>query len=457
MNTFDQEFLETMMGARDVVSAACSHYGLYGTVIYYNPSPIPEGDRNRWYILAGTNPDILEDPLPCYIEPENLLRRQERNPALFYPDLFVVDLYKDTNQMKAMEKLVQYCKCTEFLKSIYNEYSTPLPDRLWISEINQLQKFKDSADNYDLDASVRSKCRKDLEWFFRREKSTGFRRRWLDYFRSERFPQDKGFFARISGYLSRDSQQTTLDRLTEDNDDLSKLEMQEHEFRAFKKNMKLFYPDVTYAVGKKTVVDHGIALARKNAGAEEVFGKNVTGEEYACIAKDRFAKEGWDALKDLQPAYWEFRDIYYKDVDEPLIAHIYNMTLLSYAKPDLVQDLDLSPLHVVNVPRSDFMNFVALAKANGLKFAIDGRGDYSIPSLEFIHVVYQEHQAEKLQGILERIVGDKITCSHLVGSGFGVFDPCPSAPEQPENIQPSPEQSPAEDPTFFDGEVDLPF
>ena len=133
------------------------------------------------------------------------------------------------------------------------------------------------------------------------------------------------------------------------------------------------------------------------------------------IRKDRFAEEGFAALADLRPAYWEFRDVYYKAADEDLVAGVYNRIALSYAKCNPLMDLkERGELRLTKIPASDFMNFVSLAKANKLRFYIDNDGDFALPSLDHINVIYNAHQEEKLQGITERMVHDKVEYSHML-------------------------------------------
>lgn len=401
--------------AIDHIKQICSEYGLYGNIIHYTPSPIPESDRNKYYIVAGTDPAIVGDSLPEYYFPEDVLRRQERNSSLFYPNAWVFDLSEDDNRMSATEQLVEYCKSVEFLRTIYGEYGLNLPEKIRISEINQLLNFYSSANNPLLDDRTRKKCRKDLDWFFKRERSTGIRKKWLDYFRSEKFPDDKGPIGRISGFVFRNRQHLSIRQMMDANCELHKLEMEEHEYKLFVKFMKEVYPEVSYYAGPKEVVNNGIGNPKET---EDVFGRRITGEEYAVIRKERFADEGWDALKNLKPAYWEFRDVYYKACDEPLIAAAYNSITLIFAKCDPLNDLvsisKQSPLRLIDIPQGqEFMNFVSLAKANQLRFYIDNIGQFATPSLDKVRVIYNEHQGEKLKGILERMVVDKISFSHM--------------------------------------------
>ena len=133
------------------------------------------------------------------------------------------------------------------------------------------------------------------------------------------------------------------------------------------------------------------------------------------IRKQRFAKEGWDALKDLKMAYWEFRDICFRDVDEPIVASIYHKITLDYAKCNPLGELrNHGAMHLAQITATDFMNFVSLAKANGLRFYIDTDGLYSMPSLKHVNILYNEEQAEILAGIVGRMMNDKVNHSHMM-------------------------------------------
>lgn len=410
--------IQDIPAADATVRDICREYGLYGRIVYFEPTQVPESDRCRFYILAGVSEDVMKDPLPNHIQPEELVRKQARNLSLFYPDCFALDMTEVKDAMKSTELLVEYCRKTEFLKSIYGEYSTPLPEKIRESEIEQLNNYQTQANNPDLSESVQERCRKGLKKFFKAENVKGFRRRWLDYFRSEQFPRNKGPIAKILGYFRRKQQLTNIDRLVDENEDLCKIEMQEHQFKAFQKYLKEHYPDVTYAVGEKVVVDHGIETARRIPGSEDVLGKYVTCEEFDVIMKERFATEGWYAISDLRQAYWEFRDVFFKKADEPYVAAAYGAITLAFAKCDPIYELNQSPLHLVDISDDQIMNFVSLAKERAFKFYIDTKGDYSIPSLDYVHVVYQEHQAPVLRQIMDRMFNSKIEDSHLVGSGL---------------------------------------
>lgn len=408
-----------LLQMRSSIQSICAEYGLYGNVYYNEASRIPYSGKNRLYIIAGTDPAIAETPPPESFSPDYIIRRNAQNEKLFYPDCWAFDLTANNDQMQAVEELVEYCKNTEFLTTIYSEHDLPLPEKIRPSEIRQIRVHRDATLNLEIPMAVRHKSQDTLNWFFRRELSTGFRRRWLDFFRSDKFPDDKGPIAKLQAYsrYRRKDPRVTLEQMMEFNSDIKKLELQEFEFKLWADFMAEHYPEVTYVVGDMQIVNHGVD--RPGAEPLKPFGRRITGEEFAVIRKERFAAEGWDCLADLNPSYWEFRDVYYKDVDAPLVAEAYHAVTLQYAKPDELSALMLNgPIEMVDISSSDLMNFVSLSKANDFRFYFDLHGQFDIPSLETIHVLYNRSQKDILDGITDRIISDKVTFSHLVDEAY---------------------------------------
>ena len=96
-----------LLQMRENVQHICAEYGLYGNVYYHDASRIPYSDKNRLYIIAGTDPAIGKNPPPPLFSPEAIIRRREQNEKLFYPDVWAYDLTTHTDQMKAAEELVE--------------------------------------------------------------------------------------------------------------------------------------------------------------------------------------------------------------------------------------------------------------------------------------------------------------------------------------------------------------
>ena len=399
-----------------VIRKICEEYGLYGNVIYYAPSPITESNRNRLYIIAGTDPAIGQDPPPKWLKPDEIIRRNERNNKLFYCENWAFDLFENRNDIQAQQDLVDYCKNVNLLKQVYSEYGLSCPTKIRYSEISLLSDYRSVLDNPAANTEAKRVYTKALNRFFKRENSDSkFRKKWLDYYRSEKFPDDKGSIAKFMGFLNRNKNTLNLIRQLEVNGDIHKLQMQEHEYKLFSKFMTDCYPDVSYSAGDVSVVNHG--LTKTPLDSINPLGRAVTGEEFSSIRKERFATEGFASLADLRPAYWEFRDVYYKACDEPLVASAYNSVTLTYAKCNSLMELkERGDLKLEKIPASDFMNFVSLAKSNGLRFYIDNLGDFDTPSLKYVNVVYNNSQTGLLRGITDRMVSDKVEYSHMLST-----------------------------------------
>lgn len=397
------------------VQHICTEYGLYGSAFSHKECDFNGIKRDRIYIVAGPSPEFGKDIPGEYVVPKDIVQRIGRNEQLFYPYAWAVDI-TDGHEMSVYEDLVDYCRRTEFLSVIYSSHGLSLPEKIRISEVEQLQSFETASNDLSNPFEVREKCRKDLEWFFRRERSHGLRRKWLDYFRSDKFQDDKGPLTKIIGFLKRNNSTVPLEQLLEVNTDIKKLEMQEFEFKLFNDFMKQCYPEVSYSVGDKDVVNHGLDHPRRSP----LMGtRRITYEEFAVIRKERFADEGWTCLSDVKPSYWEFRDIYFKEVDEPQIAAAYQTITLQYAQPNDLSELQrYGELDVARISITDFMNFVSLAKANDLRFYIDKVGQFAEPSLDYVNVVFNKRQQELLTNVTNRMMSDKITGSHLVNPEY---------------------------------------
>lgn len=396
-----------------VVQDICRRYQIYGNVGYYTPSPIPGSDRNRVYIVAGLDPAIMDSKHFPSFRPDEIIRRTARNEKLFYPQIWAYDLSENVNDVQAQQAIVDYCHTAEFLVRLYDEYGAELPEKLRTSEIYPLIEYRSVLNDPDADPGVKARSRKALDTFFKREKSkSSIQKNWLNYYRSEQFPDNKGVFGRIMGFLNRKDNTMSVKRMLSVNGELHKLEMQEHEYKIFAALMKEKYPEVVFSVGQKDIVDHGLI---NSANKKNPFGRPVTGEEFAVIRKDRFAAEGFNAIAGLRPSYWEFRDVYYKAIDEPLVAGVYNQITLSYAKCNTLMEMrERGDLQLEKIPVTDFMNFVSLAKANNLRFYIDNDGDFANPSLDVVNVIYNGHQAGLMGDIKLRMITDKVEHSHVL-------------------------------------------
>lgn len=412
------ELAETEAEIKDLASrmnGVCSQYGLHGNVIYHHPSPIPGSKCNRLYLLAARDPALVTDPLPKGFDPAVYLRRNQRSGKLVYTDVFVYDLMSG-DYMDAMDKLVEYCKYTEYLSDLYRHYGLEPPDKLRHFEIRML-KTAQAGKRRPITDHIWKKSVDALNDFFKTERKGGSKKEWMDFFRSDKYPDKGNSFERIAAFQRRHDPVVSLEQLMSSNDHIHTLEMQEHEYRRFSTYMRDCFPDVPYAVSKKQIIDNG--AGPRNESLEATFGKRVTGEEYDKLRDERFAAEGWAPLVNLEAAYFEVRQVSYCAVDESVVATAYNDASLRYAKCDTletIQERGGSYRHCA-VPREDFMNFVSFAKGAGVPFYVDNRSSFEVPSLAKVNVIYSSRDAENMECILGRIVDEKVGSSHFILEG----------------------------------------
>ena len=397
------------------IRAICHKFGLYGGIFYHNPSPFKDSDLNKVYVVAGTDPRLLNNTLPDSIDPAEIIRRNGRSKGIFYTDLWAKELSSDnSNLLLLIQEMKEFCKGAEAVEVLYGEFQTPVPKKLRLNELNMLITVNEKIHDVNLSNTVRMQYQKDLKKFFQKENVNGKQsKEWLEYFRSDRFQNDAGFFSKGLGFLTRKDQIVSLNTLMHGNGDVQKLEMQEHEYELFKVFMKDCYPYVNYAVDDVSIVDHKLRNTSNDAPGTP---KYVTSEEFDAIKLEEFTKHSFEALSHLQVSTWKFRNVYYKEIDEPIIAAVINDIRSRYAKCNLLSDIKKggTGLGHIAIPQDNFANFVSLAKANDLEFYIDNRGSFYKPNFEEFHVIYNTKQEEIIEQIKNRMMFEMIEMSHAV-------------------------------------------
>ena len=389
------------------IDEICNKYGLYGRVIDYKNAASVLG--SGMYVVIGM------DPIDDDIKPYKLVNRAIRNPDLFYPGDFAVEL-TDKNAIIVINQVTEFCENARFLSQLYSEYNTPLPECIRYSELSGLKNLCEGRANRNATDKFRSACEKGLKEFFKNEKAS-FGQARRKFFRSERFDENAGFFQRQSDFASRDSSIVRLDVLLQSSKETAKKKIGKSEYDAFVRYMKNVYPEVLFAVKKQEPIDLGlIEQAKKMPEGHPFFQqKPVTDEEFQKIIKEQFAEEGFECVNAVQPTYWEFYDIYYKKVDEPQIIAAYNDIYLAFAKHNPLQTIKArGPMKMIDLPVDDFHYFVALAKNKGLSFHIDHTGKFSVPSFTDIHVVYSAWDEHIMNEIVDTMVSNNILNSHIV-------------------------------------------
>ena len=389
------------------IDEIASGYGLYGRIINYKNDSSALG--SGYYIVIGMNP-IEEDVKPYKIE-----NRIIRDPDLFYPHEFAVRLTPE-NIMIAFDKVMDFCKDAEFLAHLYAEHNTKLPECIRYSELSGLKNWCDGKNNVHASEKFRNDCTKGLKTFFKNENSS-FGQEKRKFFRSERYDEKAGFLQEQKDFANRESPIVRLDVLLRSSKDIAKKKVGKGELEVFTRYIKNVFPEVLFAVSEKEVIDSGLIEATKNLpeGHPLLAQRPVTNEEFDRVIRERFATEGFDCVKDIQPAYWETYDIYYKKVDEPQIIAAYNDIYLAFAEHDPLQDIKArGSMKVIDLPVDDIHYFVALAKSKGLQFHFDHRGKFSVPSFTDIHVVYSGRDQSVMNEIIDAMVQNNVLNSHLV-------------------------------------------
>lgn len=370
-------------------------YGIYSKIIRC---------KDDLYLTASL------DPIADNISPMDIIRRDERNTRLFYPANFAIKIDKNDNLMLDMEKFLKYCQKAEFIKAIYNEFGLPLPERMRYSEIYSLMRFNDGRTNQESDPRLIKLYEKGLRRFFKNERRGGWRKKWRDFFRSDKFNDDASKLKNFRSFICRTAPETDIDLLLKSGESVKWIAMQEHEYTEFRKTIKEYYTDIFFSVGKKYIVNHGMVELPGN-------GKPITFKDFCEIRNRRFATEGYRALENLNISYWEFRDVFFKSSDESVIAQIYNNISLKFVKCANLQDLlDRGDVGYINIPITDFMDFASLAQENNLPFYIDKWSEYQEARLDMVCVVYNKCNEKVIGAISRAILDGKIHSLHAIST-----------------------------------------
>lgn len=383
----------------------CREYHVFGQVVERKSSdPTAE---TEYYILAGLN------ELP-QADPKFIANRSERSFLLFYPHCFALKVDEDSNPLKLIEKTVEYCKEAEFTKAIFNEFCCQIPEVIRVDELYSLIRYNDQRNNQRLNGEAKQGFHRELQGFFKKEKSKSkYIQAWKKHYRSERFDETAPVYKQYLNFLRRNNPEVSLKTLQRSCENLKLTVMNENEYRYFKKQMKKLYPEISYAVSDKCVVDHGIVKMPK--GIDNPFGETVTYDEYFKKREESFSEMGYAALENINVSYWEFRNITFRSSDESIVASVLNPYRFGYVKDNQLNTiLALGEADVISIPSSEMMNFYSLAKSYNLPFYIDDHNQFADASLEYVQVVYSQATQPILNKILNQLVGDKITGSHMI-------------------------------------------
>ena len=392
----------------------CKPYGVSCKVVSKSKYVFSKEKDN--YLVFSTK------DIPMDLNVKDVYIRNERSNWLFYTDYFVVKLDENSSPLGLVEAAVSYCKTVEFLKKLFSEFKTPLPTVIREDEIGALKEYNRGRNNTSIPASARSKYNKGLKKFFKQERTRSkFLQKWRAFSRTDKYDRKASFWKMLRDFRKRKSQITEHRLLHETNDDLKTALINEHEFDKFKVDMQRLFPDVLYGVSEREVQNEGFDLKRnKRKPIDKIdsgpFGKLVTYAAYCEEREKKFATMGFDAISNLNPAYYETRQLTYKEIDEPFIASVLNTIRFAYAKSDNLHDVrnpELDIVSFVDVPVGDMMNFVSLTKSNHVPFYLDCFGKFGRANLETIRVVYNPADNVMMKSIVHRMIDEKFTLSHI--------------------------------------------
>jgi hypothetical protein len=416
---FDADAISTT-AVVDHISALCKQYGLYGQVV--ERRPFPASPKIEKYVYFGI------EPLPKGADITQIAVRPERNKNVFFPKQFAIklDTENELNTMFELQSAIDYCRDAEFIKNIYFEFNTPVPDRILGNELHRLIELSKMFNNEDLGIDGKAIYVHSLARFFKREKSKNpFRKKWREYRRSDRFLYySKNIFSHLKAFFSK-KKAVSYDTLQENCLSTSSAVLPAHCVKDFVKYMDEHYPDICYSIGPKTVTDYGIFNDKQNAmikaycGGVNPYGKTVDYTTYCRIIDERFQNEGFEAIKDLNPSKWEMHTLTFSAADEPYIARAFYDFDFRFAHKDSFQYIKTRIDYCgkdcsIAVPADDMLNFVSLANANGLHYFFDNYGYYGTPNLDTVYVAYNAADQELVDGILARMVQDRVNNGHFI-------------------------------------------
>ena len=344
--------------------------------------------KGKCYVVAS------DSEIPENVKADEIARVVESNPSLFFVHDYAICIENEKENYVANEVL-DYAKKNELIRTLYAEYSLPIPDRVTTQEVNALMRFNLSRFNPDYPVSLQLEYGTALNKFFKAEKKKGLYKSWMNYNRSEKFNPDASFLNSIKGYVKRNSNEVDLEHLVRNADKLETIEINESVYQEFKEFLHEYYPDVVYYPHDKDVIDWGqIKIPKDLEGIIENPYEN-------------------------QQRYWESRQITYKSSDAPVIHKVLNSIMFeNIDNPihNLTAILDRGDYNIENIPLKDIANVCSLAKSNNVKIYIDVEGQFSTPEATNIAVLYNAFDKNKMAAIMNRIFDEKSEFSHAIVS-----------------------------------------
>lgn len=379
-------------------------YGLFTQKVSV---PQPGAETKEYLVLSLT-------PIKDDINPVAIINRNKRNKNIFYPENFAIELHSE-NPLLMWEKISNYMAYAEFVYELYEQFDTPLPQAIRTDEVEALSNFYCNYNDKDFDIETRKGYLEGLRKFFENENTKSrFKKEWHKFYRSELFDADKSLVQNFFNFIRRNEPETSVDTLIESNGELKKVYMAEHHYKEFREIIKERYPDVKYSVTDKQISDKGI-LTDPETGkrVETPYGKTVTDEEYDKILEERFASEGFACLDGLTPSLFLGRDVMYKASDENIIASVSHEVSLRWAKCCDLKTLEKDgPVHSIDIPAGQIMNFYVGMKENKVPFFID-YNENSSPNFTTLRIVYNAVNENTVQNILIGLTMAQVKLAHI--------------------------------------------
>lgn len=167
------------------------------------------------------------------------------------------------------------------------------------------------------------------------------------------------------------------------------------------------FPEVIYSLSDKIVIDTGLIDYAKafTSGDDFLDSVPVTDEAFQRMLSERFASEGLSCVDGIEPAYWEYYDLYYNKADEAKIASVNNQVTQGFAQStSLVALTERGAVRMIPIPTNTFHLFFDLAQREGIPFHIDFTGVYDVPSFSEVHVVFNVKDAHNVSKIIDEII-----------------------------------------------------
>ena len=379
-------------------------YGLFSKqIMVYGPTNIGVP-----YLVFGLNP-INDD-----VNPVEIINRNKRNPNLFYLDDFAVCLTGE-NPLITLSNVLEYLSYAEFMYELYEHFDTDLPDVIRIDELEELVNFYNGQDNMNFDDELRTHYAEGIREFFKKENDKGkFSKAWQKFYRSELFDDDKSFSRNFLTYLKKSEPEIDIEALLESGNEIRKVYVPEHRYKEFRETIKNDFPDVKYYVSEKKVKDKGLILDPDTGRrVDNQYGVCVTDEEYDRVLEKSFSSEGFGCIEDLNPSYFEGRNVYYKSSDENIIASVLNDICFRWAKCYSLKDLEArGPLEMVDIPSKQMKNFYVSMRRYNIPFHIDNDVNRN-PCFKVSHVLYNTFDREKVTNIVAGLAIANMSLAHV--------------------------------------------